>query len=58
MARYELSKPDFEMLDKALRLLAASYDLHGLGSWRDETNEFRLRFGNAHSAYLDEDGNG
>ena len=57
MARYELSKDDFARLDKALGILAyTSLVLLG-GTEGYDIDHLRHRFANAHSAYLDEDGN-
>ena len=63
MARYELSKDDFAILAEALATAAratesrarvmAGVRTHGAHRYR----ALAERFANAHSAYLDEDGN-
>ena len=52
MARYELSKNDFKLIDEALKYLASAYQHNS------RMTELRDRFARAHTAYLDEDGNG
>ena len=62
MARYELSKDDFAMLDEALSLAARAIESgHRLGAILEgRPHQYRTlaeRLHKAHSAYLDEDGN-